>query len=118
MTTPILDAAAELAAALVAAGQPAFTDIKAVAGNLPCVLVPPPRVEWTGYGAVTARWRLVAIAGAPLGNQDSWAQLDAMLAAVAAVLPAEAADPISYTLPTGGDPLPAYAITVTGSVAL
>lgn len=116
--SPILEAARAMAAVLVAAGVTAVTDARAALGNLPCVLVPPPRVEFGGYGHATARWRLVAIASVPLGNEDAWGQLDAMLAMVAAVLPAEAADPTQFPLPTGGDPLPAYAITVTGSVAL
>lgn len=101
---------------LEAAGIPTVLDVREVLGNVPCVLVPPPTWDdWAGDGSPMFAWRLIAISGQPLGNLDAWRELDALVTAIADALPIERAEPIAYSLPTGGAPLPAYAVTYTGS---
>lgn len=113
-----LDRALELAELLTTAGLFATVDVGELAANLPGVLVPPPRVDLAagGYGGGLVTWRLVLIAGAQAGAVDAWRQLDAALDQLADALPCELADPTSYQLPTGGDPLPAYTVTFTETV--
>lgn len=112
----MLDLADGLAAELSAAGAVAVVDVREVVGNTPCVLVPPPRLEYT---TCAVRWRLILLAAHLVGSRDAWADLDDLLDLVASVLPVETAEPVSYTLPVGvGDapsPMPAYAVTLTGS---
>lgn len=117
---PILAVAEALAAELVGFGISAVVDVTTAVANLPCVLIPPPTLDFVSQpdGSPTARWQLVAIAADSSGTRTSWEQLDALVTSVAELLPVERAEPISYTLPTGGDPLPAYAITLTGSITL
>lgn len=114
MTTR-LDQADALAAYLLARQVPAVVDVRAVAANLPCVLIPPPRVQYAaappGGDPV---WRLVVIAADATGSRAAWQQLDDLLDALADALPVEVADPTTFINPGGGDPLPAYAVTLTG----
>lgn len=116
MPTPRFDRAAELVTALTAAGLKATRNVAAAEAMRPCVLVPPPTLGSPHtYDGPTVTWRLVALAGAPLGDDTSWKQLDELVQAVWDALPCERAEPFAYQLPTGGEPLPAYAITVTES---
>jgi hypothetical protein len=114
--TTMLDLAVDLAAELSAAGAPAVVDVREVLGNLPCVLVPPPRLEYT---TCAVRWRLILLSSYNVGSLDAWSELDDLLDAVATVLPVETAEPIAYTLPVGAvdqpSSMPAYAVTLTGS---
>lgn len=101
---------------LTEAGIAAVLDVREVVVNAPCVLIPPPAWDdWTADGSPAFAWRLIVVSGQALGNLDAWAELDGLVTAVADVLEIERADPIGYTLPTGGPPMPAYALTYTGS---
>lgn len=114
MPAPRFDAAGELVTQLKAADINATRSVAEADALRPCVLVPPPTLgEPVSYAGPTVTWRLVALAASPLGDAASWSELDELLDAVWDVLPCERAEPIAYQLPTGGDPLPAYAITVT-----
>lgn len=111
-----IEAARWIEAELTLAGIKAVLDVRDVLGNAPCVLIPPPTWDdWTADGSPAYTWRLIAVSGHPLGNLDAWVELDDLTTAVAAVLSIERAEPIAYALPTGGAPLPAYALTYTGS---
>lgn len=116
MPAPRFDQAAELVATLKAAGLKATRSAVEADALRPCVLVPPPTLGGPHtYDGPTVTWRLVALAGSPLGDATSWQQLDELVDAVWDALPCERAEPFAYQLPTGGDPLPAYAITITES---
>lgn len=111
-----LAAAVELRDHLLGLDVMATLDVRDVLGNVPCVLIPPPRwVDWNAVGDPVFEWRLIAISGQGLGNLDAWAELDALVSDLAVALPIGTADPISYRLPTGGPDLPAYAVTYSGS---
>lgn len=113
MATSIL-IAESIKGELVDAGVPAVLDVRDVLGNVPCVLVPPPTWDdWQADGSPSFLWRLIVISSHPLGNLDAWRELDELVTAVANALPIERAEPIAYSLPTGGAPLPAYAVTLT-----
>lgn len=111
MGRPRYDRAVTLVALLKASNIKATVSVPEALASLPCVLVPPPTIGPGTYGGGTKTWRLVAIAADPLGDVASWQQIDELLDQVEDVLPIERAEPIAYQLPTGGDPLPAYAIT-------
>lgn len=110
--TPTLDRARAYADQLTAAGVPTFVDPAAAQANLPCALVVPPTLTFDRLdGDATASWRVVALAHGPAGLA-AWAALDELLAAlVAAGLDAQRADPGSYSITAGSDPLPCYIIT-------
>lgn len=114
-TTPRLDRAAELVQELAAAGIKATRSVAAAAQQLPCVLIPPPTLGPGTYAGPTITWRLVALAANPLGDVDSWAQIDALVEQLMAALPVERAEPTSYQLPNSDHPLPAYFVTLTES---
>jgi hypothetical protein len=113
----LTDAAAALEAELRAAGINARVDVAGLANSLPGVLIPPPIVDrYTLSGEPTITWRLILLAANPLGSLASFEQLAGLLDDLDDVVPIERADPISYALPAlGSDPLPAYAVTLTGS---
>lgn len=104
-----------LVEALSAAGVAATTEPGAAIGLLPCVLVPPPVREVRHYGGHVVTWRLVVLADLPDATR-SWEQLDDLVDRVADLLPIERAEPTSYVLPSGTDPVPAYAVTFTETV--
>jgi hypothetical protein len=95
---------------LKAAGIRATTDAGAL--NPPAVLVPPPRRVYDvacGYSEV---WALHAIAPAITGgDRVTWAQLDDLVDAIAAVYPIETANPGAYVLEN--KTLPSYLVTFT-----
>lgn len=110
-----LERADALAAYLLSRQIVAVVDVRAVSANVPCVLIPPPPVQFAGAvpgGEPT--WRLVLIAADATGSRTSWEQLDDLLDAVEDALPIDRADPATFANPAGGDPLPAYAVTMTG----
>lgn len=115
--TARLDQADALAAYLLNRQIVAVVDVRAVSANLPCVLIPPPRVQFSG-AAVGGEptWRLMVIAADGTGSRAAWSQLDDLLDALADALPVEVAEPSSFVNPGGGDPLPAYAVTLTGGM--
>lgn len=93
----------------------AVVDVRNVAANTPCVLIPPPAVAFAAAppgGEPT--WRLLLIAADGSGSRAAWEQLDRLLDAVDSALPIERADPTTFVNPGGGDPLPAYAVTLIG----
>lgn len=110
--------AGELAAQLAGAGVKAHTDPGKAAGNLPCLLIGPPVLTpgTAGGGGYTATWSIFALASVSAGATAAWDDLDVLVDRVEEVLGVERAEPTSYTLPTGGDPLPAYRITHTEAI--
>lgn len=110
--SPRVARAAQLAAQLRGAGIPSTHDAAAVAGLAPCVLIGPPRLAFDVGDSATASWRPLAIAATTV-QLDAWEQLDALVDAVAALLPVEAAEPSSWAPNPGADPVPAYALTLT-----
>lgn len=113
----LTDLAASLEALLRDAGLNARRDVAGLANSLPGILIPPPVVERHSLdGAPLVTWRLILLAANPLGSLASFEQLAELLDDLDDVLPVERADPISYALPAlGSDPLPAYAVTLSGS---
>jgi hypothetical protein len=107
----------EIAAQLRAAGVKASTDVGAVTASLPAVLIPPPALAPSMDGFVVT-WRLVALASITQGSSAAWDQLDDLVDQVdAAGINIDRADPFSYQLPTGAEPVPAYALTFTETVS-
>lgn len=116
MPSPRYDRALYLASALTAAGIPATVDPAAAASQAPCVLVPPPRMEFSTYRGAVVTWRLIALAaGSSAGAAAAWSAIDDLVARVAVELPVEIADPTAYVLP-GGESVPAYALTFTEGI--
>lgn len=104
-------AALDLCDKLTAAGIRATTDVTAL--NPPCVLVPPPTRRYDVGCGFTIEWALEAIAPAVTGgDRVTWAELDALIDAVAGVVPLELARPRAY-VPPGGSALPSYLLTFT-----
>ena len=102
------DAALVITEKLTAAGVRATTDPGAL--NPPAVLVVPPRRVYDVACGYTAIWTVHAIAPAPTGgDRTTWAQLDALVDAVAACYPVETAQPGAYVL--GPNTLPSYLVT-------
>lgn len=93
----IFDRAMFLAAGLIDAGVPCVVDVADAAGNVPCVLIPPPRVDFT---AKELQWRVVVLGPGP-GTASSWQSIDDLLTLLAEQLPLETADPGLYVLPNG-----------------
>lgn len=91
-------------------GIRATHDPAKAAANRPCVLVPPPAMD---YRAGTNTWRLVLLAGKAHGDLAALVQLDELLQLVVEQLPTvETADPGSYVLTGGTDPVPAYILRI------
>jgi hypothetical protein len=105
MAGSIVAAAKALADQLKAAGVRATHDPAVAAANRPCVLVPPPAID---YRARTNTWRLVALAGKSHGDLAALDQLDDLVQLVVDLVDVETADPGSYVLTGGTDPVPAY----------
>ena len=108
------DRALWLAAQLNAiAGLTAVVNVADALGNLPCVLVPPPRRD---LRAKSVEWRLVVLGHGP-ANAASWESIDDQLDVLTAELPIETAEPGVYQLP-GGDPggVACYIATFTDSL--
>jgi len=111
----VQDRGLELAAELDAAGVAATADPAQAVGLAPCVLVGPPSQEARHYGGRVVSWRLIVLSSTADPAQ-AWDQLDDLLDALAAVIPWERADPTAYTLATGTEAVPAYAVTYTETV--
>jgi hypothetical protein len=90
-----LDAGQAIVEKLTAAGVRATTDPAAL--NLPAVWVTlPQRVYDVGCG-YTARWIVHAVSAAPAGwDHTAWAQLDALVDAIASVFPVDTAIPSTF----------------------
>lgn len=74
----------------------AVVDVADALGNLPCVLIPPPRIDYT---AKLIEWRLVVL-GAGAGA-FGWESIDDQLTILFDELPLERAEPGVYQLPNG-----------------
>lgn len=113
----LADLARDLEALLREAGINARVDVAGLANSLPGVLIPPPTVDRSTLdGTPLVTWRLIVLAAQPLGSFASFEQLAELVDAIDGVLAVDRADPISYSLPAlGSDPLPAYAVTLSGS---
>lgn len=105
--------AGELVGQLAGAGIKATADVDAATADRPCLLVPPPRVD---YHAQAITWRLALLSSHDAGTSAAWDELDGLLGEVAEVLPLDLAEPGSYALPTGGGSVPAYLLTLTSSL--
>ena len=105
--------AAEIAAELRAAGVNATDDPRSA--TPPCVLVPPPDLEFDVTCGATARWNLQVLAPGP-GNADTHKALAAMVAQVADLYPAERATFGSYVLSPENPAFPAYRIELTEGI--
>jgi hypothetical protein len=104
------DAALQIVEKLVAAGIRATTDPGAL--NPPAVLVVPPRRDYDVACGYTAVWNVHAIGAGPTGgDRTTWAQLDALIDAVAATFAIQVAQPGAYVL--GPNTHPSYQITFT-----
>ena len=92
------EAAAAICAKLTGAGIRATTDPGAL--NPPAVLVVPPRRVYDTNCGYTATWTLHAIAPNPTGfaAANTWAALDDLVDAIAAVYPLQEATPGAYVL--------------------
>lgn len=104
-----LTRATELAQAIGGQGVRAVTEPRSAVP--PCVLVTPPARIYDLACGFTARWKIYALAPAP-ATADTWAALDQLLAAIESVLPIERAEPTSYTIQAGTEPVPAYVCTI------
>jgi hypothetical protein len=100
-------------AALAIVGKLTAADISATAdprsATPPCVLVTPPDRRYDVGCGYTATWRLFALVPGA-GNADAHKALDALVDAVAAVLPVERVTLASYVLASDAPALPAYRI--------
>ena len=94
-------------------GMTATADVSAALGNLPCVLVPPPRRDLT---VKAVEWRLVVLGAGP-ANAYGWETIDDLLDVLVGELPITSAEPGIYQLP-GGDPagVACYIATFTESL--
>jgi hypothetical protein len=103
-----LDAGQVIVEKLTAAGIRATTDAAAL--NLPAVWVAAPqRVYDVGCG-YTARWIVHAVAAAPAGwDHTAWAQLDALVDAIASVYPVDTAIPSTFGM--GSKTYSSYLVT-------
>lgn len=105
--------AVEIVGLLDAAGVRATADPRSA--QPPCVLVTPPARDYTLGCGYSADWRLMALVPGP-GSADAWAALDALVDDVVDALDVERAEPTAYTLAAGGDPLPAYVLTIREAI--
>lgn len=113
MATPRYTQAGTEAAALRAAGIPAFTDPEQAAANLPCVLFTPPELTFDRFGGgASVTWRLAVLADPP-ADAEAWRALDELLELLAGVATITTAVPGQYTLAGERDPFPAYICTAT-----
>lgn len=116
MTAPRVDRAKLLAELLEGEGIRATHDVTKATGRLPCILVPPPTLTYDRpHPHASVEWRLVALADGT-SQAKAWEQLDNLLVALEDALELERAEPASYVLPTGGDPVPCYVITYLESL--
>jgi hypothetical protein len=81
----------------------------------PCILVTPPVRNYTLGCGWSAEWTLVLLSTGT--GADSFKVLDDWLDQLAAHVDIETARPSAYQLVSGGDPIPAYLVTVTEAIA-
>lgn len=84
------------------------------ATNRPCVLLPPPSIDWNAgtYAGPAVTWRLVCLSSHAAGTLAAWDQLDDLVDQLdAAGVNVERADPVTYAL--GDAAVPAYLVTTT-----
>lgn len=113
MTTPGYDRGLALVDLLTAAGITATADPRSA--TPPCVLIQPPGKTYDLGCGFTGEWKLIALVPGP-GNADAWKALDALEAAVAAVLPVNRSTFTSWALAVDSPPFPAYQIEFTEGV--
>lgn len=85
-------------------------------GNPPCVLVTPPNLTMDlQCEAVTAEWRLVALAPAiNSADHTTWQDLESLVLAAQQIVDVETADLVSYVL--NGRTFPAYLLSFSEGV--
>lgn len=109
----LMDRAEEVRALLAAVdGLTAITDPAHVSANLPCVLVAPPRLD---YSAKTASWRLLVL-GPGLATLAAVSATADLLELVESVLPVELAEPGSYAVGGGTELVACYVATWVDSL--
>lgn len=88
-----------------------YVDPGQAANNRPCVLVAPPRIDYTSK---LNTWRLIALAGSGSGTYAALAELDELVQGVGRRrLPIESADPGSYVLVPEQGSIPCYVLNLT-----
>jgi hypothetical protein len=103
-----LEAAQVVVEKLIAAGVRATTDAAAV--NLPAVWVAAPQRVYDVNCGYTARWIVHAVSAAPAGwDHTAWAQLDALVDAIASVYPVDTAIPSTFVM--GSKSYSSYLVT-------
>lgn len=106
-------AALAIADELTAFGLRATVDPRSA--QPPCVLVTPPVRTYTLGCGFSAEWTLVLLTNGT--GADGFSQLDDMLDQLAEHVDIDTARPAGYQLTSGGDPIPAYLVTVTEAIA-
>lgn len=95
----------EIAADLEAMGTRAFLD--PALASPPCVLVIPPNLTFDLACAVTAEWRLIALAPAThTADRGTWQALESILTNAEKVLDLQSAELVAYVV--NGKSCPAY----------
>jgi hypothetical protein len=88
----------------------AYVDPTQAAANRPCVLIAPPRMDYTRRANL---WRVVCLASSGSGTLAALDELDELVQAVTARLVIETADPGAYALTPELGTVPAYVCTTT-----
>lgn len=111
----IVARAKAIAAELTAGRVAAYVDPVEAENNRPCVLVPPPVLDWLQgtYDGPAHLWRLIVLSSHPAGTLDALVELDELLDQLAGLVNAEQADPIAYSLTPATGPVPAYSLRIT-----
>lgn len=115
MTTPRIDQGKAIVAELTSAGVRATIDPGEAETNRPCVLVPPPTVDYQAgtMAGPALTWRLFALSSHATGTLAAWGELDGLLEDVAQLVTVEVAEPLGYVLTPATGPVPAYSIRFT-----
>lgn len=107
------DDATDIITRLDGAGLRVYDDPTAAYANRPCVLVGPPRADYTDKSRT---WRLVVLSGKPTWSLATWTELEAIAETVCGVLPVETADPGSYSLSAEGPQTPAMYLSLVTTI--
>lgn len=109
---------AQLTAALTAAGSKARascdpeTALQAALSHGGLLIGPPQNTYGATYGSDLATFTVTAATTDAGGYLKAWARLDELLDVVASTLDVASCTPGQLSAPTGGDPLPAFVITL------
>jgi hypothetical protein len=110
----MLDTAHSLATSAQAAGIKAYTDPAEAFNNRPCLLIAPPRIDFTTgllSGEDSTTWRVIALSSYDAGQLASLDELERLIELAVAGLDIDSAEPIAY--PFGATRVAAYLLTTT-----